>query len=434
MIKYTKVILFLLFCFTVNAQVGINTETPDAQLDITATSIEDPSNTDGLLIPRLESLPAVNPTDDQNSMLIYLTATSDGFQPGFLYWDASIPNWVPLAGNSSTGGNAWNLDGNTSTSSNFLGTTNLQPLNLRVNNNQIASFNTDGTFFIGLNASVGTGNAVALGNSSSATGNNSIALGNAAEAVNGQTVALGNASRASGNNSIAIGNNAVSSNGQNVAIGNSANASGNNSVAIGNGATAPNANTIILGNNLNIGIGTNNPQARLQVDGSLKYVDGNQSLGRVLTSDANGNATWQAPKATYGEIFSTVSRAEILSTSPIVFGNDSPTNGLNALEDTFIQTGAQTGVYKITYTISVRRDALSQEIEFFVTQGFGAANKIEGSSVYVDYNSAVSQTTATRSFYHNVTSPFQQFYVFPDISNDDVIILPGSSLSIELID
>jgi hypothetical protein len=43
-----------------------------------------------------------------------------------------------------------------------------------------------------------------------------------------------------------------------------------------------------------VGIGTTAPTAKLHVDGSVRFVDGNQSDGYVLTSDANGNATWQS--------------------------------------------------------------------------------------------------------------------------------------------
>ena len=43
-------------------------------------------------------------------------------------------------------------------------------------------------------------------------------------------------------------------------------------------------------------VGINNlyPTANLDVLGTMKYVDGNQGTGKVLTSDASGNATWQA--------------------------------------------------------------------------------------------------------------------------------------------
>lgn len=43
-----------------------------------------------------------------------------------------------------------------------------------------------------------------------------------------------------------------------------------------------------------VGIGTSTPVATLHVAGTIRYVDGNQQAGYVLTSDADGDATWQA--------------------------------------------------------------------------------------------------------------------------------------------
>jgi hypothetical protein len=43
-----------------------------------------------------------------------------------------------------------------------------------------------------------------------------------------------------------------------------------------------------------VGIGTASPTTNLDVVGTFRLVDGNQSNGKVLTSDANGVATWQA--------------------------------------------------------------------------------------------------------------------------------------------
>lgn len=49
----------------------------------------------------------------------------------------------------------------------------------------------------------------------------------------------------------------------------------------------------------NVGVGTVNPGAKLEVDGTsgttLKIVDGNQGTGKILTSDANGVASWSTP-------------------------------------------------------------------------------------------------------------------------------------------
>ena len=47
----------------------------------------------------------------------------------------------------------------------------------------------------------------------------------------------------------------------------------------------------------NVGIGTSSPSAKLHVNGSMKISDGTQGNGKVLTSDANGMATWQMPSA-----------------------------------------------------------------------------------------------------------------------------------------
>ncbi|MEI6900095.1 MAG: hypothetical protein WCL00_09470, partial [Bacteroidota bacterium] len=47
----------------------------------------------------------------------------------------------------------------------------------------------------------------------------------------------------------------------------------------------------------NVGIGTSTPAAKLDVEGNVKIADGTQAAGKVLTSDASGNGSWQAPVA-----------------------------------------------------------------------------------------------------------------------------------------
>jgi hypothetical protein len=112
--------------------VGIGTATPDpsARLHIS-------DNARGLLIPNV----ALTGTDDATtvsgpatSLLVYNTATAGtgatAVTPGFYYWDGS--QWVRLLG----GGEAWLLTGNAGTDPavNFLGTTDAQPLCIRVDN------------------------------------------------------------------------------------------------------------------------------------------------------------------------------------------------------------------------------------------------------------------------------------------------------------
>jgi len=65
---YSIIILFSVFA---NAQIGIGTTSPNAQLDITASSSSTPANNDGILIPRIAAFPATNPTSSQNGMMVF---------------------------------------------------------------------------------------------------------------------------------------------------------------------------------------------------------------------------------------------------------------------------------------------------------------------------------------------------------------------------
>lgn len=79
-------------------QVGINTADPKAQLDIRGSSESHPSVTDGILIPRVETFPATNPSADQHGMMVFLSVAREGFPSGFYYWNNSSKAWSPLSG------------------------------------------------------------------------------------------------------------------------------------------------------------------------------------------------------------------------------------------------------------------------------------------------------------------------------------------------
>ena len=55
----------------------------------------------------------------------------------------------------------------------------------------------------------------------------------------------------------------------------------------------------------NVGIGTETPEAKLDVIGPVKITDGTQGTGKVLTSGANGQATWVNPPAPSFFMFNT---------------------------------------------------------------------------------------------------------------------------------
>ncbi len=99
-------IAFFLLLFTplLHAQVGVGTTSPDATLDIRASNQATPASTDGILIPKVDAFPALNPTAAQQGMLVYLTTTVGVKVPGFYYWDNTTTSWVGI--NSSANSDA----------------------------------------------------------------------------------------------------------------------------------------------------------------------------------------------------------------------------------------------------------------------------------------------------------------------------------------
>ncbi len=88
---------------------------------------------------------------------------------------------------------------------------------------------------------------------------------------------------------------------QNLALGSGADVLVDNleyASAIGAGSHVGVSNGMVLGRDSGVtfvGIGTSYPEAAFDLHGQFKYVFGVPGFGKVLTSDANGNATWQAP-------------------------------------------------------------------------------------------------------------------------------------------
>ena len=145
-----KQLLALFFCFSLStaiAQVGINTTTPAAQLDVRSSNQTTPANTDGILIPKVDTFPAINPSAAQNGMMVFLTTAVGLKLPGFYYWDSTTSTWIGLA--SSTSG--WALSGNTGTTpgTDFLGTTDATDFVFKTDNIERARFTSAGLLGIG---------------------------------------------------------------------------------------------------------------------------------------------------------------------------------------------------------------------------------------------------------------------------------------------
>ena len=125
--------------------VGINTTgaAPDA-----GAGLDINFNNKGVLVPRVNitNLNTIAPVTGSatTSLLVYNTNAGTGL--GYHYWDGG--RWVRFA----TGGESWQITGNNNTNAtNFLGTTNAQPLIFRTNNAERMRIQANGRIGIGTN-------------------------------------------------------------------------------------------------------------------------------------------------------------------------------------------------------------------------------------------------------------------------------------------
>ena len=139
--NYIK-LLFVFIFLNGMAQVGIGTTTPQGALDIQ-------SNNSGFLVPRIslnstvDAATVINPSGSPlaEGTLIYNVSTagtgSTAVVPGFYYWNSS--QWMPIRGNSG-----WSLNGNAgTTATNYLGTSDAQPVHFATNGVQRMSISYD---------------------------------------------------------------------------------------------------------------------------------------------------------------------------------------------------------------------------------------------------------------------------------------------------
>ncbi len=159
-----KIIVFLIvlltLCIQLAAQnVSINTDgsapNPSSMLDIKSIS-------KGLLMPRLTSVQRTGISAPAKGLILYDSTTNS-------FWFYKGSAWTEI----SDAANVWNLTGNTATNpaTNFIGTTDVQPLRFRVNNAWAGEIHpTSGNLFLG----VASGQANTTGYLNTAFGNASL--------------------------------------------------------------------------------------------------------------------------------------------------------------------------------------------------------------------------------------------------------------------
>ncbi len=446
----TKRNLLLFICFlTVNfgfAQVGIGTSNPDPSsiLDIS-------SSNKGVLFPRIDlgSLSTSGPIDSPvEGLVVWNTDVANGaVNTGLFYWDGT--SWLslvsaeklnseiqaidsPISGSSSSG---WTEGGNTATTGDFIGTTNYVPLEFKVNNQRMAYMEPNGGMSMGKNASANGYKSIAIGDGSQSVMNvEAIAVGVQSNASGYKSVALGAASASSSNDAIAIGTNASASGENAVALGENSSASSQNATAIGYNAVANNANTVILGenNSVKVGIGTSNPSEKLELNGSIKITDGTQGAGKVLTSDANGKASWVAPPDVkyFAEVRkSTTSSVDQYNYLP--FGTTDVQHGVGAGSSVF-QVQNVPGVYRVSFKLNIQKTSGgSENIGFSLATGYSSSNTIPGSEVYTSIANGEIKTVTGEKYVD--LAAWESIGIYANSSNSNIQVMANSTFTIEFI-
>jgi trimeric autotransporter adhesin len=252
--KYFYAIISFFIVSSVLGQVGIGNVSPKAQLDISASNITSPIATDGLLIPRVTAFPSPV-TAAQNGMLVFLTTAFSTNQVGFYFYDFPSLTWKWLFVGSSN--NSWTTIGNATTvdGTNFIGTTDAIPFNIRVNNQKSGRISSTGETFFGFEAGKNNTNSAndrnnsafgyrAFTSNATTTARDNTAIGQTSLTANNggsYNTGIGSATLESniiGNDNTAVGKFALKSNtgSFNTAIGSEAlvvNTTGVNNVAIG---------------------------------------------------------------------------------------------------------------------------------------------------------------------------------------------------------
>ena len=296
-----KKLLFtlLLLPLILQAQVGINTTTPDASsmLDINATD-------KGLLIPRVSipNLNAASPiTAPATSLLVYNTNTTTG--AGFYYWDGT--KWTPFTGGTSHwtkvgndiyNNNSANVGVGTTTPTTKFHVENIGApgslLNQNFETNTITPLTTGGSANWATQTTVKFAGTYAAKSGTIADSQTTQMSHTIVIPAGGATLSFYyNVSSESGYDYLRFYIDGVQQNQWSGAIGWTQQsyilAAGSRTLRWEYSKDSSSSSGSDAAYIDNITIATAAPAA-------MRIVDGNQATGKVLTSDVNGNASWQS--------------------------------------------------------------------------------------------------------------------------------------------
>jgi len=151
----------------------------------------------------------------------------------------------------------------------------------------------------------------------------------------------------------------------------------------------------------NVGINTKTPTEKLHIEGSIRMVDGNESNGYVLTSDANGVGSWAASAGgtftgnTSGDCITDLYLTNLYGCSPITVHDtityngsiiDSATTNSFIFGDSHVLTGDTGSIHGVDYDSNVLLGGSDNRISLFQigkynTIAGGSGNFIDGRSL-----------------------------------------------------
>lgn len=140
-----------------------------------------------------------------------------------------------------------------------------------------------------------------------------------------------------------------------------------------------------------IGLGTNSPSARLEVRGNVRIVDGNEGDGKILTSDANGKASWQ--NAAYSSNDRVLVKFSGFDTdSAVTFPSVVYTNGTGITYNTTLKRFIvnKTGLYRFNGAM-----ALTSSVYFASSAHLTAFIEFDNNLLYLGSNYYTEEPSST---------------------------------------
>ena len=372
----------LLFTLNLTAQTDVKIGTTPGSISPSAV-LEAASTTKGFLLPRLTTTQMNAITSPANGLTVYNTNDSCIYIYRNSLWQST---------SSPTYALSWGILGNPNTSSttNFIGTTDNIPLSMRVNNQKAGRIGIVGETYLGYQA----GNTVSTGQNNSFIG---YQAGTATTNAWGNT-AVGNKAllaNTTGGSNTAIGDSAMVLNttgANNIAIGYQAGiniTTGSNNIAIGQGAQVPTAtssNQLSIGNWIYglsglIGISTTTPQYKLDIDAQT-----GSSGNPLRLLGLNVGATSDSIISSSSGILRRLSINQVIANAWNITGNSGTVDGTN-----FIGT-----TDNIPFSIRVNNQKAGRidNVNNNVTFGYQAGNVNTGTqNLFMGHQAGFSNTT-----------------------------------------